>query len=347
MNVQPPTKKEELNRIGQPKSCYTGSPSTLCLGCGHDSITAAIIQAYWDMGVDPFRVAKMSGIGCSSKTPAYFLNKSHGFNAVHGRMPSVAIGAAMVNRDLHVLGVSGDGDTASIGIGQFIHLVRRNLNMTYIVENNGTYGLTKGQFSATADVGSTQKWGEVNEFPPVDICALAVQLDCSFVARSFAGDRKQLIALLKAAHSHQGTSVIDVLSPCVTFNDHEGSTKSYTYIREHLDPLSQTDFVPAYEEITVEIKEGETREVKLHDGSELVLTKLHRDYDPTDRVKALQMLSEAAKDKRVITGLVYVKPDKKDFASLLNLSDKPLIQMTEADLRPSEESFKQILNEFR
>lgn len=343
--VSPESSSE--NRIGLDKSAYQGLPSTLCTGCGHDSITAAIIHAYWEMGVNPYRIAKMSGIGCSSKTPAYFLNKSHGFNAVHGRMPSVATGAHLANKQLHVLGVSGDGDTASIGMGQFVHMVRRNINMTYIVENNGTYGLTKGQFSATADKESILKGGKPNILPPVDLCELAIQLDCRFVARSFAGDRKQLIALIKAAHHHQGLALIDVLSPCVTFNDHEGSTKSYKYIRDHYDALADTGFVPAEEEITIDMKDGETKTIELHDGSHLVLSKLHADYDPTNKLSALGMIEKANTEHRVITGLIYFDKDSLDFHTTLNVTDIPLHQLTEADLRPSADTLKTINDSLR
>jgi 2-oxoglutarate/2-oxoacid ferredoxin oxidoreductase subunit beta len=326
------------NKSGLDKKAYAGGASTLCTGCGHDSITAAIIHAYWEADINPYNVAKMSGIGCSSKTPAYFLNKSHGFNAIHGRMPAVATGASLGNHQLHILGVSGDGDTASIGMGQFVHMVRRNIDMTYLIENNGTYGLTKGQFSATADLNSTLKSGAPNILPPVDICELAIQLDCSFVARSFAGDRKQLIALIKAAHSHKGTAIIDVLSPCVTFNDHEGSTKSYKYIRDHYEALAQeTGYIPAYEEISVDYKEGEDKVVTLHDGSHLLLSKLHKEYDPTQKLQALEILSKNKQEQRIVTGLVYYNSKAKDFGTLSNFTDTPLAQLESSVIRPTKE----------
>ncbi len=347
MSEPTPVKKGKENRIGLDKGCYSGAASTLCLGCGHDSITAAIVQAYWDMGVNPYQVAKISGIGCSSKTPAYFLRKSHGFNSVHGRMPSVATGAGLVNKDLHILGVSGDGDSASIGMGQFVHLLRRNINMTYIVENNGTYGLTKGQFSATADVGSKLKGGQPNNLPPVDLCELAIQLDCSFVARGFAGDRKQLITLLKAAHSHQGTALIDVLSPCVTFNDHEGSTKSYNYIRDHYDPIAQADFIPSYDPIEIEHPEGTSHTVTLHDGSKVLLTKIKESYDPSRKAQALSTLERAKDENKIVTGLVYAPHRNEDFATLSNLVDTPLCHLSESELRPSQEVLQSINDSMR
>ena len=269
--TQPPKK---TNRIGLELATYRGSKTTLCAGCGHNAISERIIDAFYEMGVDPKRVIKLSGIGCSSKTPAYFLGGSHGFNAVHGRMPSVATGALLANRQLQGIGVSGDGDTGAIGIGQFVHLMRRNLPLVYIIEDNGCYGLTKGQFSPTADVGSKLKNGVVNDLPPIDTCALAIELGATFVARSFSGDKKQLLAILKAALSHRGTAMIDVISPCVTFNDHEGSTKSYAYVKEHDEPLGEISFVPFFEDITVEYDPGTTTEVKMHDGSRLLLKKL-------------------------------------------------------------------------
>src|SRR3954470_10962316 len=275
--TQPPKK---TNRIGLELATYRGSKTTLCAGCGHNAISERIIDAFYELGTDPKRVIKLSGIGCSSKTPAYFLGGSHGFNAVHGRMPSVATGALLANASLQGIGVSGDGDTGAIGIGQFVHLMRRNLPLVYIIEDNGCYGLTKGQFSPTADVGSTLKNGVVNELPPIDTCALAVELGATFVARSFSGDKKQLLALLKAALSHRGTAMLDVLSPCVTFNDHEGSTKSYAYVKDHDEPLADVSFVPYFEDISIEQVEGTSRTVTLHDGSRIVLRTLEREFDP-------------------------------------------------------------------
>src|SRR6266567_8239765 len=286
--VTPPPKK--VNRIGLEVLNYKGSKTTLCAGCGHNSISERIVECFYELGVEPWTVAKFSGIGCSSKSPAYFLGLSHGFNGVHGRMPAIATGALLANRTLKGIGVTGDGDTASIGIGQFMHLVRRNLPMIYVIEDNGVYGLTKGQFSATADVGSTLKTGTVNELPAIDTCALAIELGATFVARSFSGDKKQLQALLKAAIAHNGTVMLDVISPCVTFNDHEGSTKSYKYMKDHEEPLQEIHFVPHFEEIDVEYEEGSGIDISLHDGSRMHLTKLEEDYNPTDRIAALTRL---------------------------------------------------------
>src|SRR5438270_4823229 len=286
--VTPPPKK--VNRIGLEVINYKGSKTTLCAGCGHNSISERIVECFYELGVQPYQVAKFSGIGCSSKSPAYFLGMSHGFNAVHGRMPAIATGALLANRTLMGLGVTGDGDTASIGLGQFMHLVRRNMPMIYVIEDNGVYGLTKGQFAATADLGSKLKTGAPNDLPPFDCCALALKWGATFVARSFSGDKKQLTAILKTAISHNGLSLIDVVSPCVTFNDHVGSTKSYSYMKDHESVLHELDFVPFYEEIAVEIAEGEVTEVQMHDGSHLRIRKLGRDYDPTSRVGALVCL---------------------------------------------------------
>src|ERR1700759_2581349 len=275
------TPAPKTNRIGLTVLDYRGGKTTLCAGCGHNAISERIIDAMYEMGVQPERLIKPSGIGCSSKTPAYFMSRSHSFNAVHGRMPSVATGAVLANHKLVALGVSGDGDTASIGIGQFVHLMRRNLPILYLIEDNGVYGLTKGQFSATADVGSRLKTGVVNDLPPVDTCALAIELGATFVGRSFSGDKKQLLSLLKAALSHRGTVMLDVISPCVTFNDHVGSTKSYAYVKAHDDPLEEVSFVPYFEDITVSYEAGTTQEVTMHDGSKLLLKKLEEDYDAT------------------------------------------------------------------
>ena len=303
-----PSPGKKLNRIGLDVSQYRGGKTTLCAGCGHNAISERIIEACFDLGVDAKKVLKLSGIGCSSKSPAYFLSQSHGFNSVHGRMPSVATGALLANKTMAAIGVSGDGDTGAIGIGQFVHLMRRNLPMVYIIEDNGCYGLTKGQFSPTADVGSTLKNGVVNDLPPIDTCVLAIELGATFVARSFSGDKKQLSALLKAALSHKGTAMLDVLSPCVTFNDHEGSTKSYSYVKDHEEPLSRSSFVPFFEDIAIEHEEGTTREVALHDGSKIVLKKLDRDYDPTNKAEALQVLHETAAPRRVRHGPALHRP---------------------------------------
>ena len=299
--VTPPPKK--LNRAGLEVLSYKGAKTTLCAGCGHNAISERIIECFYDLGVQPWNVAKFSGIGCSSKSPAYFLGLSHGFNAVHGRMPSVATGAMLANRTVLGIGVTGDGDTASIGMGQFMHLLRRNLPFIYIIEDNGVYGLTKGQFSATADLASKLKTGVINDLPPFDCCALALRCGATFVARSFSGDKKQLQAILKTAIVHNGLSVIDVISPCTTFNDHEGSTKSYSYIKEHDEILNELDFVPYYDDISVEIDEGEVKEVELHDGSKLRIKKLGRDYDPSNKFDALKAMDEAEKKGEVLTGV--------------------------------------------
>src|SRR6202051_3419642 len=276
----------KTNRIGLQVVDYRGGKTTLCAGCGHNAISERIIDAMYEMGVQPERVAKLSGIGCSSKSPAYFMNRAHSLNSVHGRMPSVATGAMLANKDLIALGVTGDGDTVSIGAGQFVHLMRRNLPIIYVIEDNGCYGLTKGQFSATADLGSTLKNGVVNDLPPVDTCSLAIQLGATFVGRSFSGDKRQLHTMLKAAIAHRGTVLLDVVSPCVTFNDHEGSTKSYKFMKDHEEPLQEIDFVPAFEEIHVEYEPGSRIEITMHDGSKMRLSKLEEEYDPLDRIKA-------------------------------------------------------------
>ena len=333
------------NRLGLKATDYSGGKSTLCAGCGHDAISNQIIRAFYEMNVNPVHVAKFSGIGCSSKTPAYFLGRAHGFNAVHGRMPAIATGAALANHKLVGIGVSGDGDTASIGLGQFMHMVRRNIPMLYIIENNGVYGLTKGQFSATADSGSKLKTGVINDLPPMDLCALAVELGCGYVARGFAGDPKQMINILKGAIAHDGLSVIDVISPCVTFNNHEGSTKGYQYSKEHDEILHQIGFVQAYEQIEVEVAPGELREVTLHDGSRILLKKLEEDYDPSDTVQALQRLHRATEAGQMLTGLVFLRPEKKSFISLLNMTDHPLWSLGEAETRPPKEALDKIMRE--
>jgi len=295
----------KVNRIGLPVLEYRGGKTTLCAGCGHNAISERIIDAMFEMGVQPERVMKLSGIGCSSKSPAYFLSRAHSFNSVHGRMPSVATGALLANKTMLGIGVSGDGDTASIGMGQFVHLMRRNLNMIYIIEDNGVYGLTKGQFSATADQGSKLKTGVINDLPAIDTCSLAIQLGATFVGRSFSGDKKQLLTMLKAAIAHKGTVMLDVISPCVTFNDHEGSTRSYKYMQEHEEAVAEVGFVPHFEEIDVEYDPGTTMDVKMHDGSSLRLRKLHQDYDPTDRAHAVKTLMEAHEKGRSV---VWVGP---------------------------------------
>ncbi|MBN8661232.1 MAG: 2-oxoacid:ferredoxin oxidoreductase subunit beta [Candidatus Melainabacteria bacterium] len=335
----------KTNRIGLTLADYKGSPSTLCDGCGHDAITSQIIKSFFELGTQPHQVAKLSGIGCSSKTPAYFLNRAHGFNAVHGRMPSIATGVSMANHNLTMIAVSGDGDTASIGLGQFCHLVRRNVPMIYIVENNGVYGLTKGQFSATADLGSKLKSGVLNELPPIDLCGLAIELGCGFVGRSFAGDPKQLTALIKAAASHKGTAVIDVISPCVTFNNHEGSTKSYKYAKEMETPLHELGYIPFFEQINVEYEPGSVQEVEMHDGSRITLKKTDHDYDPTCAINAMKTIKQAHKDKQFLTGLLYIDEEKPDFTSLLRVGEAPLATLPESVVRPGKDVLKQIMQE--
>lgn len=333
------------NRLGLKSTDYQGGKSTLCAGCGHDAVSNQIVRAFHEMSVKPERVAKFSGIGCSSKTPAYFLQRSHGFNSVHGRMPSVATGAILANRNLVSIGISGDGDTASIGLGQFMHMVRRNVRVIYIIENNGVYGLTKGQFSATADEGSRLKTGVLNDLPPMDLCALAVELGCGFVARGFAGDPKQMVNILKAAIAHDGTAVIDVISPCVTFNNHEGSTKGYTYSKEHQELLHQIGFVPEYEQIEIDYEAGTVREVQLHDGSKIVLRKLEEDYDPGDDVMALQRLHRSTKAGQMLTGIVHLRPEKKSFTDLLNCVDEPLATLPLERVRPPREALEKIMRD--
>ncbi len=337
------TPAPKTNRIGLTLADYKGSPSTLCDGCGHDAITAQIMKACYEVGVNPYNVAKLSGIGCSSKTPAYFLSKAHGFNAVHGRMPSVATGVSMANKNLQLLAVSGDGDTASIGLGQFCHIVRRNVPMVYVVENNGVYGLTKGQFSATAERGAKLKTGAQNELQSIDLCSLAIELGCSFVGRSFAGDPKQLVALLKAAMSHKGTAVLDVVSPCVTFNNHEGSTKGYKYAKEHEEPLHELGFVGFYEQITVEYEPGSVQEVVMHDGSKITLKKTDHDYNPKDRAQAIATIHKANAEKQFLTGLLYVDEDKTSFTDVMHVVDEPLATLPQERVRPPKSVLDEIM----
>jgi 2-oxoglutarate ferredoxin oxidoreductase subunit beta len=343
--VQPPAPPKQVNRIGLSVTDYKGGDSTLCAGCGHDAITSQIIKAFYEYGVDPRRVAKLSGIGCSSKTPAYFLGQSHGFNGVHGRMPALATGVMLANRNLISIGVSGDGDTASIGMGQFVHLLRRNIPMIYIVENNGVYGLTKGQFSATADYGSKAKSGQLNDLPAIDMCTMAIELGCNFVCRSFAGDPKQLVALLKAALAHRGTALFDIISPCVTFNNHEGSTKSYKFAKDHEELLHEISFVPFFEQITVDYKEGEVKEVEMHDGSMIRLRKADVDFDPTNKIEALNMLRRCYDSGEFFTGLIYVNEEKPDFLTQLNMVDEPLSTLPQERVQPSAEDLQKIMAE--
>jgi 2-oxoglutarate ferredoxin oxidoreductase subunit beta len=333
------------NRLGLKSLDYQGGKSTLCAGCGHDAVSNQIVRAFYEMNVKPEQIAKFSGIGCSSKTPAYFISRAHGFNAVHGRMPAVATGAVLANRSLVSIGVSGDGDTASIGLGQFMHMIRRNIPTIYIVENNGVYGLTKGQFSATADEGSRLKSGVINDLPPMDLCALAVQLGCGFVARGFAGDPKQMVNILKGAIAHDGLCVIDVISPCVTFNNHEGSTKGYQYTKEHQELLHQIGFVPYYDQIEVDYEPGTMKEVELVDGSRLLLKKLEEDYDPSDPNDALMRLRKAETEGQILTGLVHLRPEKKSFISMLNMTEKPLAHMTQEETRPPREVLDKIMKQ--
>jgi 2-oxoglutarate ferredoxin oxidoreductase subunit beta len=341
----PPAPK--TNRIGLTVLDYKGGRTTLCAGCGHNAISERIIDAMYEMGVPPERVIKPSGIGCSSKSPAYFLGRSHSFNAVHGRMPSVATGAVLANRKLIALGVSGDGDTASIGIGQFIHLMRRNLPIIYVIEDNGVYGLTKGQFSATADLGSKLKTGVINDLPPIDTCEMAITLGATFVGRSFSGDKRQLHGMLKAAIAHNGTAMLDVVSPCVTFNDHEGSTKSYKYMKDHDEPLQEVSFVPAFEDITVDYDPGTTFDVTMHDGSHLRLRKLEEDYDPTDWMGAIHRLNQAHEKGEVLTGVFYISPKAPNFVDLLNITEDPLATLPESVVRPGREVLEQVMEELR
>ena len=340
--VESPAPKK-TNRIGLELEQYRGSKTTLCAGCGHNAITERIIDAFYEMGVDPKRVMKFSGIGCSSKSPAYFLNQSHGFNSVHGRMPSVATGATLANHTMMGIGVSGDGDAGAIGIGQFVHTMRRNLPLILIVEDNGCYGLTKGQMSPTADYGSKMKNGVVVDMPPLDLCALAVELGASFVARSFSGDKKQLLAILKAAIAHRGTCMIDVISPCVTFNDHEGSTKSYAYVKDHDVELGEVSFVPFFEDISVDYEAGSTTQVKMHDGSSLYLRKIAEDYNPQDKLSAMKLLHETASRGEFATGVIYIQPDQDNFIDTLNLVDTPLAQLPQNVVRPPKSVLDEIM----
>jgi 2-oxoglutarate ferredoxin oxidoreductase subunit beta len=335
------------NELGLTIRDYEGGMSTLCAGCGHDSVTAAIIQAFFELSIPPHRVAKMSGIGCSSKTPAYFLGVSHGFNAVHGRMPSIATGAAAANRELCLLGISGDGDSLSIGLGQFAHSVRRNLDMLYIIENNGVYGLTKGQFSASADVGSRAKRGEINQQPPIDPAQLAMALGGTFVARSFSGDKEQLVPLIKAGIRHRGFAVLDVLSPCVTFNDHEASTKSYAYAREHFHQVVHTDFVPPADEIRVAYNQGEVMPVELHDGSHLLLRKVSDDYNMHNRGAAIDYVRSHQRHGEFVTGLLYVDESEADFHAINATTEVPLNGLDYDQLCPGSAALEALQQRYR
>jgi len=335
------------NELGLTRRDYEGGMSTLCAGCGHDAVTAAIIEAVWELALPPERVAKLSGIGCSSKTTAYFVSGGHGFNAVHGRMPSVATGAAAANKDLYYIGVSGDGDTLSIGFGQFAHALRRNLNLLYVIENNGVYGLTKGQFSASADIGTKAKRGEVNHQAPVDPVLTALSLGGTFVARSFSGDKAQLVPLLKAGIMHKGFAVIDVISPCVTFNDHEGSTKSYAFTREHYHEAVHADYIPRRQDIAVSYEEGTTLPVELHDGSRMLLRKLAPDYDPTHRGKAFEYIRSRLREREYVTGLIYIDENSPDFHEMQGTVDTPVNRIAYEKLSPGSQGLEKIMVRYR
>jgi 2-oxoglutarate ferredoxin oxidoreductase subunit beta len=332
------------NEIGLTKADYNGRPSTLCQGCGHNSISSQIVSVAYELSLQPHEIIKLSGIGCSSKSPAYFLGQSHGFNALHGRMPSIGTGALMANHQLRAIGVSGDGDTASIGLGQFKHLLRRNVRMVYIIENNGVYGLTKGQFSATADEGQVLKYAGENDLPPIDICMEAILSGCGFVARSFSGDAAQVRELLKAALSHRGTAVLDIISPCVAFNNHDSSTKSYGYGKEHEEALHGIDWVPPKAEITINGSEpGELQWVEMHDGSHIRLRKLETAYDPQDKMGALARLQEAQDQQEFITGLIYYDPERPSLAERSRLTATPLAALDAAQLRPDVQSLETVM----
>lgn len=335
------------NDLGYTVDYYEGSLSTLCAGCGHDSINAAIVQACWELNIEPHKVAKMSGIGCSSKSPAYFLSNSHGFNSVHGRMPSVATGANLANCDLTYFGVSGDGDTASIGMGQFVHVVRRNLNMVYLVMNNGCYGLTKGQDSATADAGSKSKAGSVNIFEAIDVASLALELGATFVGQSFSGDKEQLIPLLKAAMKHKGFALLNVISPCVTFNNNPGSTKSYDYVREHVEITGTMDFVPMMKEITANYEAGSINDLIMHDGTEIKLHKLAKDWDPFDRFSAIQAIQQAKQKGEILTGLLHIDKESTPLHEMLKVSDTPLNKVPQQTLCPGNDSLAKLNDSLR
>ncbi|HEU4451685.1 MAG TPA: 2-oxoacid:ferredoxin oxidoreductase subunit beta [Longimicrobium sp.] len=339
--------KLPVNALGLTARDYEGAMSTLCAGCGHDSVTAAVIQAVFELDIPPHRVAKLSGIGCSSKTPTYFLSQAHGFNSVHGRMPAIATGASAANRDLVYLGVSGDGDSLSIGLGQLCHAIRRNVDMLYLIENNGVYGLTKGQFSASADVGTKAKRGQENRQPPIDPVLLALTLGATFVARGFSGDKAQLVPILKAGLQHRGFALVDVISPCVTFNDHEGSTKSYLHTREHARPVVIADFVPPAREITATYEPGTAREVALHDGGVVRFRKVPEHYDPTDRDSVHAYLAERQRAGEVATGILFIDPDAPDMNAGLGTVERPLVDLPFTDLCPGDATLQQLNESFR
>jgi 2-oxoglutarate/2-oxoacid ferredoxin oxidoreductase subunit beta len=337
----------QKNAIGLTRRDYEGSMSTLCAGCGHDSVTAAVIQTFWELDIEPHRVAKLSGIGCSSKTPTYFVKQAHGFNSVHGRMPSIATGANAANGELTYIGISGDGDSLSIGLGQLCHLIRRNVNMLYVLENNGVYGLTKGQFSASADRGTLAKKGDANPFEAIDGCLMALTLGATFVARSFSGDKEQLVPILKAGLKHKGFAFIDVISPCVTFNDHQGSTKSYAYTREHMHDVDEVDFVPLRKEITMPAGDGATRQVRMHDGSVVTFRRVDDDYDPTDRDKTYNYLREHQNKGQVVTGLLYINEQSKDLHDVNKTVPVPLTTVPYEQLTPGAAALSKLQKRYR
>ncbi|MCH9694744.1 MAG: 2-oxoacid:ferredoxin oxidoreductase subunit beta [Gammaproteobacteria bacterium] len=335
------------NSLGLSQRDYEGTVSTLCAGCGHDSVTAAIIQAVFELGIEPHMLAKMSGIGCSSKTPAYFVSQAHGFNSVHGRMPSVTTGANAANRDLTYIGVSGDGDSLSIGVGQFVHAIRRNLNMCYVIENNGVYGLTKGQFSASADIGSKPKKGQPNLQEPIDAVSTALSLGATYIARSFSGDKEQLVPLLKGALMHRGFALVDIVSPCVTFNDHEGSTKSYAHTRQFYHNVINMDYIPPREEIKAAYDDGEAMPIEMHDGSTIVLRKIDREYEPTSRAASFKYLRERFNAGEITTGLLYLDESRAEMHELMGNVDTPLTQLPLDELHPGKEELKKLQSRYR
>ncbi len=335
------------NKAGFAKTDYSGGKSTLCIGCGHDSITSAIISAAYSSSISPYDIAKMSGIGCSSKTPGYFINKASGFNSLHGRMAPVATGAKIANQKLVTLGVSGDGDSAAIGLGGFVHLMRRNVQMAYLVANNGVYGLTKGQFSATSDKGAKAKGGDLNPFSTIDLCGLALEVGCTFVARSFSGDAKQLVTLISAALKHKGTALIDIISPCVTYNNHDGSTKSYDYFKSHKVMLQELGLIYPEQEITVDYDPGTTTQVDLPDGSKLTLKKLAHDHDVLDREKAMDLVYKSRMKGEILTGLFFIDEKSGNLADTLNLTDKSLASLNEKETRPAESTLKEVFKEYK
>jgi 2-oxoglutarate ferredoxin oxidoreductase subunit beta len=335
------------NELGLSQRDYEGTVSTLCAGCGHDSVTAAIIQAVFELGIEPHMLAKMSGIGCSSKTPAYFVSQAHGFNSVHGRMPSVTTGANAANRDLTYIGVSGDGDSLSIGVGQFVHAIRRNLNMCYVIENNGVYGLTKGQFSASADIGSKPKKGQPNMQEPIDAVSTALSLGATYIARSFSGDKEQLVPLLKGALMHRGFALVDIVSPCVTFNDHEGSTKSYAHTRQFYHHVIDMDYIPPKAEIKAAYDDGEAMPIEMHDGSTIVLRKIDKEYEPTSRAASFKYLRERFNAGEITTGLLYLDESRAEMHELMGNVDTPLSQLPLDSLQPGKQELKKLQNRYR